>query len=63
MLVTTDDGARLFVDDKLIIDAWRTQPRTGYFADLVLTEGIHQLRVDFFESGGEASIAVYWRPL
>jgi hypothetical protein len=44
-----DDGARLWVDDQLVIDGWRSGPPKGYTAGLGLGEGTHTLRVEYFE--------------
>jgi LysM repeat protein len=57
---TVDDGVRLYVDDKLIIDAWRVQPATNYFADVYLAAGYHLLRVEYYEAGDVAKLVVNW---
>lgn len=60
-LTSTDDGVRLWVDDRLVIDAWYNQSlpntRTG---TLVLTEGLHKVRVEYYEAGGQAHAHVWW---
>ena len=56
----SDDGARLWVDDKLVIDHWFTQPRTTYTADLELEPGVHNLRVEYFEYTDESVIRLEW---
>ena len=58
---TVDDGLRLYVDDKLVIDAWRVQPATNYFGDLRLSPGNHTLRVEYYEEGGSASVGLSWK--
>lgn len=60
-----DDGVRVWVDGQLIIDEWyETGPVTDQ-ADVSLTAGRHDLRVDYFEASGGASIRVWWemRPI
>ncbi len=59
-MATTDDGVRVYVDDQLVIDAWRVQPATNYFGDMVLGPGNHTIRVEYFEASGVASIYVRW---
>jgi hypothetical protein len=58
--VHANDGARVFVDGAQVIDAWDKDPSTrrrGFgSAELELEAGIHHLRVEFFESMGDASI-------
>lgn len=56
----SDDGARLWVDDQLIIDHWFTQPSTPYSADLELEPGVHHLRVEYFEYSGDSVIRLDW---
>lgn len=54
--VTTDDGARVWVDDKLVIaDAWKYQGPTRYSAKLALG-GKHRIRVEHFEIDGFSTI-------
>jgi LysM repeat protein len=57
----SDDGVRVFLNDQLIIDAWRVQPADiGYFADVYLGAGYHSVRVEYFQAEGVASIKVHW---
>jgi serine/threonine protein kinase len=57
----SDDGARLWVDDQLVIDHWFTQPSTTYSADLELEPGVHQLRVEYFENTDDSLIRLEWQ--
>ena len=58
--VEVDDGVRLWVDDVLKIDSWIEQAKASYEARLPLTEGQHNIRVEYFELTGAASISVSW---
>jgi parallel beta-helix repeat protein len=61
--VTTDDGARVWVDGKLVIEnAWKYQGPTLYTADLKLSEGRHTIKVEHFEIDGYAALKVNLRP-
>ncbi|HEV2779866.1 MAG TPA: PA14 domain-containing protein [Actinophytocola sp.] len=51
---TTDDGVRLFVDGTLVIDRWLFQGTTTYTAVVALTEGVHQIVMEYFEAGSGA---------
>ncbi len=53
-----DDGARIFVDDALILDAWREQPPTNYSTTVYLEAGPHNWRVEYFQGAGGAQIAL-----
>ena len=55
-----DDGARVWVDGKLIIDEWREGGPREVHADVALTEGKHELEVHYFERAGDARIRVWW---
>ena len=58
--VTVDDGARLYINDRLIIDEWRTGGRRTVTTDLMLLTGNYMLRVEYFESSGHALLQVDW---
>ncbi|HOP81425.1 MAG TPA: PA14 domain-containing protein, partial [Armatimonadota bacterium] len=58
----TDDGSRLYIDGKLIIDNWGTH---GLEEGLVtmktyLEEGEHAIRIDYYEGGGWAAAHLEW---
>jgi LysM repeat protein len=55
-----DDGVRLYVDDRLVIDEWFEHGGTTIFADAVLTAGLHSVKVEYFEFGHSAQIFVWW---
>ena len=52
---TTDDGVRLWVDGELVIDQWRSMPRSSYEVKIQLQEGVHSVRMEYFDAGGNAS--------
>jgi hypothetical protein len=55
----SDDGVRLYVDGRRVIDAWR--PTRGYrSATLNLSQGTHKMRVEYFERTGRATVRVWW---
>lgn len=54
--VTGDDGVRLFVDGAPVIDKWIFQGATTYTATVALTEGTHQIVLEYFEAGGGAVV-------
>lgn len=51
-----DDGIRLWIDDKLVINAWRNQSATEYTAECYLTGGDHIMRIEYYERTGQASV-------
>jgi len=59
--VTGDDGVRLYVDGQVKIDAWVLQSPTTYTADVTLSAGPHDIRLEFFEYTGGATAFLSWR--
>ncbi len=58
--LTSDDGARMKVDGKQIIDAWVPRPPTTSEAKVPLTAGNHEVVVEYFEAGGGAVAKLEW---
>jgi hypothetical protein len=59
--VYADDGVRLWLDDQLLIDAWT--PGLGWHLaeKSVATQGVHELKLEYFENTGDAGIQLRWR--
>ena len=58
--VTVDDGVRLFVDDVLVVDAWVDGPPRLVTGTQSLAAGPHQVRVEYYENAGQATLQVTW---
>lgn len=58
--VTSDDGARLWVNNRLLIDRWQDQPAQTYSAEIDLAGGPVPVRLDYYEHGGLAQISLNW---
>ncbi len=56
----SDDGVRLWVDNNILIDSWIIG-QTDTQAELTLTQGYHDIKVEYFDSTGAADIdlAIY----
>jgi uncharacterized protein YraI len=50
-----DDGIRVWVDGRLIINAWPADPSRSYVVGQVLT-GSHDIQVDYYEASGLANV-------
>ena len=57
---TSDDGIRVYVDDKLIIDQWYDHPPQTFTADVSLTADHHLVKVEYYENRGGAVAKVSW---
>ncbi len=61
--VTTDDGAKVWVDGKEVIQgAWKYQGPTLYTADLKLDATKHTIRIQHFQIDGYAALKVNLKP-
>jgi beta-glucosidase len=59
--VEGNDGYRLYVDGKLLIDNWRKESYGTRLADVHLAPGsTHDIRLEYFESTGNARIKLVW---
>ncbi|TXL87830.1 family 16 glycoside hydrolase [Streptomyces sp. IB2014 016-6] len=60
--LTSDDGSRLLIDDKVVIDhdgLHGADPKDG---GVTLTAGHHALRIDHFDRTGGQNITLAWQP-
>ncbi len=61
MSITTDDGVRLFIDGKLIVDSWVDRaPTTDYFTMKLEANRHYDLRIEYYENGGGAFASLGW---
>jgi beta-glucosidase len=59
--VTSDDGARLYFDGKPVIESWRDRSATTDLVTLQFEAGKqYDLRIEYYENGGSASMALGW---
>ena len=59
LLLTSDDGARLYINNQLVIDNWSVQSATTKAADYHYPGGPVDIRVEYFENTENASIEVH----
>ncbi|MCJ8164588.1 PA14 domain-containing protein [Pontibacter sp. E15-1] len=60
--LVSDDGSRLYIDDKLVVDnggSHGLQPRDG---EVILKPGKHAFRVDYFQGSGGKGLSLQWQP-
>ena len=56
--VSSDDGSRLYIDDKLIIDDWAIHPSTKVESKPIhmVAGSTHKLRLEYFQAEGGAEV-------
>ncbi len=56
-----DDGGRLYIDGKPVIDSWRIQAAASQESKPVtLSPGLHDIRLDYSQGNGMGSLTLRW---
>ena len=59
--VYADNGARLYVDGTELLNGWITNPNNNTWTDRTeLSEGAHEVRLEYYEAGGHAYAELAW---
>jgi hypothetical protein len=61
--VQIDDGMRLWLDGRLILDEWSDHRAEHFSADVNVSKGVHALRVEYYENTLGARALVSWEHL
>lgn len=63
-MVRGDDGYRLYLDGKLLIDDWQDQGTTTLSASVHLVPGrMHNVVLEYYQNEGDANIALGFQPV
>ncbi|MEP7122316.1 MAG: PA14 domain-containing protein [Byssovorax sp.] len=49
---TSDDGVRVFIDGRLVIDSWKDQGATKHARQIDLTGRSHDVKVEYYQAAG-----------
>lgn len=60
--VFSDDGARLWVNNQMVVDQWRDQSDGRTFATVSLPGGAIPVRLEYYENTGRAAVSLSWNP-
>lgn len=60
---TADDGLRLWVNNRLIIDQWHDQAETSFSAEINLPGGAVPLKMEYYDHQGAAVARLSWTRL
>ena len=58
--LAADDGVRLLVDDKPLINEWHDQAMMTHAVEVELSGGAHRVVLEYFEHFGSAAIKLNW---
>lgn len=58
--LVTDDGARLWVNNQLVINAWRDQTATTYTADVFIPGGSVPIKMEYYDAKENAVARLSW---
>lgn len=61
--VRADDGVRLYIDDRLVIDEWHEGDGDKVTYEARLGKGNRKIRMEYFEKGGRALAKLSWKRL
>ncbi len=61
--VTVDDGVRLIVGDRTLIDFWQVQTATTYSQVIYLDGSAVAVRMEYYEATGQAQASLTWSRL
>jgi len=61
-VLTTNDGARLYIDDALVIDEWFDQSTNTYTSNQITFKAgtYHSIRYDYYENTGDEVAKLQW---
>lgn len=59
VVAQVDDGVRVWVDDRLVINEWREQSYRTFVGDVDIAAGEHTIRVEYLEVTNQAALRVY----
>ncbi|MEU4232292.1 PA14 domain-containing protein [Nonomuraea sp. NPDC026600] len=59
-VTTTDDGVRLWVDGKPLIDNWTDHSKRDDTGQVALSAGAHDIKMEFYDSGYDAIAELRW---
>jgi hypothetical protein len=58
----SDDGSRLYIDDKLVVDHWGDHSFSKKSGTVDLSAGEHKVLIVYYEGGGGAACQLWWTP-
>ena len=60
LTLRSDDGSRLYIDGSLVVDNGGNHSMRSASATLPLSEGLHDIRIEYHENEGDAGLELQW---
>ncbi|HYF51639.1 MAG TPA: protein kinase, partial [Planctomycetota bacterium] len=61
LILVSDDGSRLTVNGRAVIDMNQTQGMTDKQVEVELKKGYNDIRIDYFNAAGDAGVRLFWK--
>ena len=61
--LTSDDGARLWLNDQLLIDNWTAHEAVTDEVDIEIGAGLQHFRIEHFNQKGFSTLDFHWHPV
>ncbi|ADB16019.1 autotransporter-associated beta strand repeat protein [Pirellula staleyi DSM 6068] len=59
----SDDGSKLFINGTQVVDNNFSQGMTTRTGDIVLTAGVHDIEITYYEGNGGSGVQAFWQQL
>lgn len=59
-ITTSDDGVRLWVDGRLLVDNWTDHSKRDDTGQIALSAGAHDIKMEFYDKGYDAIAELRW---
>jgi hypothetical protein len=57
----SDDGSRITIDGDIAVEDWGLHGARDKTGTVILSKGYHDVKIEFFQAGGGASIVVKYK--
>jgi alpha-glucosidase (family GH31 glycosyl hydrolase) len=58
--ISADDGVRVYLDGKKVVDDWTDHSETTYEIGAIKAGKVYDLKIDYFQGGGEAALELIY---
>ena len=62
LYVTSDDGVKIYIDDKLVLKDWGEHAPTSNYVATLKKDTSYKVRIEYFQAGGGAELKLSYAP-